>query len=90
MAVGIDKDEMMEFINKYNLNDSFTIYDITLIYLKQDDDEDGFANEHYEVECRIEWTDTQTPRYKTTLRKCLVSVEEYKSYLKRKHSVKWL
>jgi hypothetical protein len=90
MAIGVDKDEMLEYINKYNLVDSFNIYDITLIYLKQEDDEDGSANEHYEVECRIEWTDPQSPKFRGALRKCLVDVEEYKSYIKRKHSVKWL
>lgn len=90
MAIGVDKDEMMEYINRYNLNDSFKIYDITLIYLKQNDDDNGYANEDYEVECRVEWTDPQSPKFRGALRTCLVNVEEYQSYIKRKHSIKWL
>lgn len=90
MAIGVKKDEMIEFINRHNLNDMFTVYDVTLIYLKQEDDDHGFAGEHYEVECRVEWTDPQTPRFKGALRKCLVDVLEYTNYINRKHSVKWL
>ena len=90
MSIGVDKYQMMEFISTYNLNDSFTISDITLIYLKQEDDEDGEAYKYYEVECKVEWIDPQTPKFTGALRKCLVNIEEYKSYLKRKHSVKWL
>lgn len=91
MALDVNKDEMIEYINKYNLIDVFNVYDITLIYLKQEDDEDGSASgEHYEVECRIKWIDPQTPKFTGALRKCLVNVSEYTNYIKRKHSIKWL
>jgi hypothetical protein len=90
MTIGVDKDEMLEYINKYNLNDSFIAHDITLIYLKPEDDDDGSAYEHYEVECRVRWVDPQTPKFTGALRKCLVNVQEYRNYIKRKHSIKWL
>ena len=90
MAIGVDKDEMLEYINKYNLNEEFTIYDITLIYLKKEDDEYGMAYEQYEVECRVEWTDPQSPKFRGALRRCFVNVKEYNSYIKRKHSITWI
>jgi hypothetical protein len=90
MAIGVDKYEMIEYINQYNHNDVFTINDITLIYLKQEDDEHGPAYKHYEVECKVDWIDPQTPKYTTALRKCLVDASEYKSYIERKYSIKWL
>ena len=90
MAIGVDKFEMMEYINKYNLVDEFNVYDVTLIYLNQDDPIGGFGNEQYEVECRVEWTDPQSPKFRGALRKCLVSVKEYNLWLSRKHSIKWL
>lgn len=83
-----NKKELCNFINDNtkNWNKFYPfVKKVTSVRLKEEDDENGMANEHYIVECVL----FLQPACEVN-RNCLVDVLQYKMWLKHKNAIKWV
>jgi hypothetical protein len=88
----IDKDmfDLMKTFIEEESPTTLPIKEVSNIKLKDTDDEDGRAGEHYIVEC-ILCGKGPTINFETISKQCcLVNIKEFKNWVKSEDKVKWL
>lgn len=81
------KEKMYEFI-KLKTPELKEVLDVQI---KDCDDEDGVIGEHYIVNCVLNMANISTSNEVGDIVKtCLVDKQEFKKWLKKKNSIKWI